>query len=141
MELFLQLSVDCASENICIKSNVLWEAADFYREILNVVLMTYAFLAERKSDKMRLYNFDNVKKNRRWLRDVLISDTSDSSSDDGNDDMITEQDLQDMLRLHLLRKKYQARYYTNPEVKEIVYFGCNILQTTASVLDFRLLWH
>jgi DNA helicase INO80 len=88
--------------------------------------MTYTLLAERKSDKMRLYNFDNVKKNRRWLRDVLISDTSDSSSDDGNDDQITEQDLQDMLRLHLLKKKYQARYYTNPEVKEIVYFGCNI---------------
>lgn len=97
-----------------------------YREILNIVLMTYTLLAERKSDKMRLYNFDNVKKNRRWLRDVLISDTSDSSSDDGNDDLITEQDLQDMLRLHLLRKKYQARYYTNPEVKEIVYFVCSI---------------
>lgn len=96
-----------------------------YTEILNIVLMTYALLAERKSDKMRLYNFDNVKKNRRWLRDVLISDTSDSSSDDGNDDLITEQDLQDMLRLHLLRKKYQARYYTNPEVREIVYSGCS----------------
>jgi DNA helicase INO80 len=80
------------------------------------------FLAERKSDKMRLYNFDNVKKNRRWLRDVLISDTSDSSTDDGNDEQITEQDLQEMLRLHLLRKKYQARYYTNPEVKETAYF-------------------
>jgi DNA helicase INO80 len=85
--------------------------------------MTYTLLAECRSDKMRLYNFDNVKKNRRWLRDVLISDTSDSSSDDGTDDLITEEDLQDMLRLHLLRKKYQARYYTNPEVKEILYFG------------------
>jgi DNA helicase INO80 len=85
--------------------------------------MTCVPLAERKSDKTRLYNFDNVKKNRRWLRDVLVSDTSDSSSDDGNDDLITEQDLQEMLRLHLLRKKYQVRYYTNPEVKENVYFG------------------
>ena len=65
---------------------------------------------------MRLYNFDNVKKNRRWLRDVLVSDT-DSSSDDGDDGPITEQDLHEMLRLHLHRKKYQARYYVNPEVR------------------------
>ena len=88
-------------------------------EIL-VVFIIQSVLAERKSDKMRLYNFDNVKKNRRWLRDILISDTSDSSSDDGNDELITEQDLQEMLRLHLLRKKYQARYYTNPEVRAVV---------------------
>jgi DNA helicase INO80 len=89
-------------------------------EVLFIVIIKSLFLAERKSDNMRLYNFDNVKKNRRWLRDVLISDTSDSSSDDGTDDLITEQDLQEMLRLHLLRKKYQARYYTNPEVNAVV---------------------
>ncbi|KDR11347.1 hypothetical protein L798_14889, partial [Zootermopsis nevadensis] len=82
---------------------------------------------ERKSDKMRLYNFDNVKKNRRWLRDVLVSDTSDSSSDEGNDKQITEQDFQEMLRLHLLRKKYQARYYTNPENCQYQYFGAGLL--------------
>lgn len=89
-------------------------------EILVLVIIKSVFLAERKSDKMRLYNFDSVKKNRRWLRDVLVSDTSDSSSDDGIDELITEQDLQEMLRLHLLRKKYQARYYTNPEVSAVL---------------------
>lgn len=99
----------------------LQETLDICIGILVIVINNSIFLAERKSDKMRLYNFDSVKKNRRWLRDVLISDTSDSSSDDGNDGLITEQDFQEMLRLHLLRKKYQARYYTNPEVKEMVY--------------------
>ena len=92
----------------------LQETLDICIGILVIVINNSIFLAERKSDKMRLYNFDSVKKNRRWLRDVLISDTSDSSSDDGNDGLITEQDFQEMLRLHLLRKKYQARYYTNP---------------------------
>ncbi|XP_069680112.1 chromatin-remodeling ATPase INO80 [Periplaneta americana] len=82
---------------------------------------------ERRSDKMRLYNFDNVKKNRRWLRDVLVSDTSDSSDDDRDDEPITEQDLQEMLRLHLLRKKYQARYYTNPENCQYQYYGAGLL--------------
>jgi DNA helicase INO80 len=99
----------------------LQETLDICIGILVIVISNSIFPAERKSDKMRLYNFDSVKKNRRWLRDVLISDTSDSSSDDGNDGLITEQDFQEMLRLHLLRKKYQARYYTNPEVKEMVY--------------------
>ena len=99
----------------------LQETLDICIGILVIVINNSIFLAERKSDKMRLYNFDSVKKNRRWLRDVLISDTSDSSSDDGNDGLITEQDFQEMLRIHLLRKKYQARYYTNPEVKEMVY--------------------
>lgn len=89
---------------------------------------------------MRLYNFDNVKKNRRWLRDVLISDTSDSSSDDGNDEQITEQDLQEMLRLHLLRKKYQARYYTNPEVKESVYFELQDLTNCLIFTEHKLVW-
>jgi len=105
-------------------------------EILVIVIIKSVSLAERKSDKMRLYNFDNVKKNRRWLRDVLVSDTSDSSSDDGNDELITEQDLQEMLRLHLLRKKYQARYYTNPEVKKKN--GLALVVTFLQTVDFVL---
>jgi DNA helicase INO80 len=95
-------------------------------EILVTIFINPIFLAERKSDKMRLYNFDDVKKDRRWLRDVLISDTSDSSSDDGNDELITEEDFQAMLRFHLLRKKYQARYYTNPEVQKCFIFNYSI---------------
>jgi DNA helicase INO80 len=111
------------------------------KEILDIVLINSVFFfSERKSDKMRLYNFDNVKKNRRWLRDVLISDTSDSSSDDGNDEQITEQDLQEMLRLHLLRKKYQARYYTNPEVKESVYFELQDLTNCLIFTEHKLVW-
>ncbi|KAJ9576387.1 hypothetical protein L9F63_006743, partial [Diploptera punctata] len=79
---------------------------------------------ERRSDKMRLYNFDNVKKNRRWLRDVLISDTDSSSDDDGP---ITNHDLHEMLRLHLYRKKYQNRYHTNPENCQYQYYGAGLL--------------
>ena len=67
---------------------------------------------------MRLYNFDNVKKERRWLKTILITDSSASSSDseEHDEDIVTEQDLQDMLKFHVLTKKYQQKYYNNPEV-------------------------
>ena len=58
----------------------------------------------------------NVGEERRWLQDILLSDRSDSSSESDSDSSITEEDFQDMLKFHMLRKKYQARFYQKPEV-------------------------
>jgi len=57
----------------------------------------------------------NVGEERRWLQDILLSDSSDSSGSD-TDSQITEEDFQDMLKFHILRKKYQGRFYQKPEV-------------------------
>ncbi|GLG99213.1 Putative DNA helicase Ino80 [Gryllus bimaculatus] len=82
---------------------------------------------ERRSDRIRLYNFSSVKKSRRWLRDVLISDTSDSSDSEGDDKPITEHDVQEMLRHHVLKKRLRSRYYTNSENSQYLYYGAGLL--------------
>lgn len=62
------------------------------------------------SDKSRLYNFEHIGKERSWLRDVLLSDTSSESEVNG------DETFQELLFLHKLRKKYQAKFYENPMV-------------------------
>ena len=58
----------------------------------------------------------NVGEERKWLQDVLLSDVTDSSPDSDSDASITEEDFQEMLKFHWIKKKYQARFYQNPEV-------------------------
>lgn len=60
----------------------------------------------------------SVGEERHWLQDILLSDSSDSSaSGSDTDNPITEEDFQEMLKYHILRKKYQARFYQKPEVR------------------------
>lgn len=60
----------------------------------------------------------SVGEERRWLQDILLSDSSDSSaSGSDTDGPITEEDFQEMLKFHILRKKYQGRFYQKPEVR------------------------
>lgn len=92
---------------------------------------------ERRSDKMRLFNFANVKSDRKWLCDVLISDTSDSS-DDNEDKPITEEYFQDMLRQHVQEKKYRKRVHTKPEVSQL---WCSCVNNFKSVfIIHKLEW-
>ncbi|XP_075227688.1 chromatin-remodeling ATPase INO80 isoform X2 [Lycorma delicatula] len=81
---------------------------------------------DRRSDRMRLYNFAHIGEDRAWLQNLLISDSSDSS-DDKDDEPISEEELQSMLRLHLYRKKYQNRFYSNPENRQYQYYGAGLL--------------
>lgn len=64
---------------------------------------------------MRLYNFAHVQSDRLWLQNILVSDSSDSG-DDSQDEPITEEYFQEMLKLHLYKKKYQQKFYSSPEV-------------------------
>ncbi|RZF37180.1 hypothetical protein LSTR_LSTR009705 [Laodelphax striatellus] len=79
-----------------------------------------------RSDRMRLYNFAQVNEDRAWLQDLLVSDSSDSS-EDKDDSPITEEDLQSMLKMHLYKKKYQNKFYTNPENRQYQYYGAGLL--------------
>jgi len=75
---------------------------------------------------MRLYNMSNVGDERRWLQDILLSDSSDSSaSSSDTESQVTEEDFQEMLKFHILRKKYQGRFYQKPEVRRI---KCDIVK-------------
>lgn len=61
----------------------------------------------------------NVGEERVWLQDILLSDGSDTSSDSDSDNSITEEDFQEMLKFHMLKKKYQARFYQKPDVSAL----------------------
>lgn len=74
---------------------------------------------EARLNKFRLYNLSSVGEERHWLQDILLSDSSDSSASGSDSDEVTEEDFQDMLKYHILRKKYQGRFYQKPEVKQL----------------------
>lgn len=79
---------------------------------------------ERKADKNRLYNFSKVKKSRKWLKTILLSD---SSSDEEEEPQITEAELQNMLRLHKYQRKHQMQFYQDPELRQYQYYGTGLL--------------
>ncbi|XP_046478715.1 chromatin-remodeling ATPase INO80 isoform X1 [Neodiprion pinetum] len=85
---------------------------------------------DERIDKLRLYNMSSVGEERRWLQDILLSDSSDSSvSESDTDGPITEEDFQDMLKFHILRKKYQGRFYQKPENIQYQYYGAGLLSS------------
>ncbi|CAD6202019.1 GSCOCG00002904001-RA-CDS [Cotesia congregata] len=88
---------------------------------------------EERMNKLRLYNMSKIGDERRWLQDILLSESdtesvsvSESSDTDGP---ITEQDFQDMLKFHILRKKYQGRFYQKPENIQYQYYGAGLLSS------------
>ncbi|XP_058795965.1 chromatin-remodeling ATPase INO80 isoform X2 [Phymastichus coffea] len=93
---------------------------------------------EKKNNKLRVYNMSNVGEERQWLRDILVSDASDSSSSESDsDNSITEEDFQDMLKAHLLKKKYQARFYQKPENIQYQYYGAGLLSNHDRFLEHQ----
>lgn len=86
-------------------------------QLVYVTLTQCIKFIDERIDKLRLYNMSSVGEERRWLQDILLSDSSDSSvSESDTEGPITEDDFQDMLKFHILRKKYQGRFYQKPEV-------------------------
>lgn len=79
---------------------------------------------ERKSDKHRLYNFSQVAGEREWLRDVLLSDSEDSAEEEN---WTVDQHIKEMLYHHQLRRKYQKKYYSNPDNLQYQYYGAGLL--------------
>ncbi|KAK6636981.1 hypothetical protein RUM43_010648 [Polyplax serrata] len=80
---------------------------------------------ERRSDKMRLFNFTNIQSDRKWLRDVLISDTSGSSDDE--DKSITDEYFQEMLKQHVQEKKFRKQVHLKSNYHQYQYYGTGLL--------------
>ncbi|XP_052275442.1 chromatin-remodeling ATPase INO80-like [Dreissena polymorpha] len=90
-------------------------------KLLNGITITKA---ERKADKNRLYNFGKVKKSRKWLKTILLSD---SSSDSDSEAEITEEELHNMLRLHKYQRTNQMTFYQEPELHQFQYYSTGLL--------------
>lgn len=91
----------------------------------------FIIFLEARINKLRLYNMSSVGEERRWLQDILLSDSSDSSaSGSDTDSQITEEDFQEMLKFHILRKKYQGRFYQKPEVRTMMVSNANMFNSS-----------
>ncbi|XP_077863230.1 chromatin-remodeling ATPase INO80 [Saccoglossus kowalevskii] len=83
--------------------------------------------AERKADKKKLYNLGRVKKNRRWLKNILLSDSSDSDGDDNDDKPLSKDELHEMLKLHKYKRKCQTEIYGDRELQQYMYYSSGLL--------------
>ncbi|XP_074643398.1 chromatin-remodeling ATPase INO80-like [Tubulanus polymorphus] len=88
--------------------------------------------AERKSDQMRLYNFTRVKKSRRWLKNILLSD---SSSEEDNVELVPDSQgkmddsyLRSLLKMHKVQRQTQSDFYKNRhENSQYQYYSTGLL--------------
>uniref|UniRef100_A0A087Y650 Chromatin-remodeling ATPase INO80 n=1 Tax=Poecilia formosa TaxID=48698 RepID=A0A087Y650_POEFO len=87
--------------------------------------------ADQKADKTNLYNFSKLKKNRKWLKNILLSDDttdSDAESDDANFSLSREE-LHDMLRLHRYNRQHQSKFYSDRELCQYQYYSTGLLSS------------
>ncbi|XP_076167632.1 chromatin-remodeling ATPase INO80 [Ptiloglossa arizonensis] len=129
-----ELFQDPASEDDKSVSSESSEGSDNYLD--NVLIRK----EEERINKLRLYNMSGVGEERRWLQDILLSDSSDSSaSGSDTDSPITEEDFQEMLKFHILRKKYQGRFYQKPENIQYQYYSAGLLSNYDRFLEHQKL--
>ncbi|XP_031721859.1 chromatin-remodeling ATPase INO80 isoform X2 [Anarrhichthys ocellatus] len=86
---------------------------------------------DQKADKTNLYNFSKLKKNRKWLKSILLSDdTTDSDTDsDDSDFSLSREELHDMLRLHRYTRQHQSKFHSDRELHQYQYYSTGLLST------------
>ncbi|KAM4521959.1 chromatin-remodeling ATPase INO80 isoform 1-T2 [Odontesthes bonariensis] len=86
---------------------------------------------DQKADKTSLYNFSKLKKNRKWLKNILLSDdTTDSDTDsDDADFSLSREELHNMLRLHRYTRQHQSKFYSDRELYQYQYYSTGLLST------------
>ncbi|XP_078262225.1 chromatin-remodeling ATPase INO80 isoform X1 [Rhinoraja longicauda] len=95
--------------------------------------------AELKVEKGSLYNFSKLKKSRKWLKNILLSnETSDSNTDDDDPEgefTLSKEELHDMLRLHKYKKLHQSRVHNVRELQQYQYYSTGLLSTHDSFYE------
>uniref|UniRef100_A0A671YHP3 Chromatin-remodeling ATPase INO80 n=1 Tax=Sparus aurata TaxID=8175 RepID=A0A671YHP3_SPAAU len=88
-------------------------------------------LQDQKADKTSFYNFSKLKKNRKWLKSILLSDdTTDSDTDsDDSDFSLSREELHDMLRLHRFTRQHQSKFHSDRELHQYQYYSTGLLST------------
>ncbi|KAM8921699.1 chromatin-remodeling ATPase INO80 [Pelodytes ibericus] len=86
---------------------------------------------EPKSERGSLYNFSKLKKSRKWLKNILLSEdsTDTDSSDDEEEYSLSKEELHDMLRLHKYKKMHQSKYHKDKELQQYQYYSAGLLST------------
>ncbi|XP_054155002.1 chromatin-remodeling ATPase INO80-like [Oppia nitens] len=80
---------------------------------------------QSKAVKTRIYNLSKVKKNKKWLKNILLDKTDDDSSDnlDIESDLKDDDCIREMLRFHRLDKKVrkECSLQTDPQQQLMQY--------------------
>ncbi|XP_075048643.1 chromatin-remodeling ATPase INO80 [Mixophyes fleayi] len=88
---------------------------------------------EPKSERGCLYNFSKLKKSRKWLKSILLSEDSsdsDSMSDEEEDEYcLSKDELYGMLRMHKYKKFHQSKYHKDKELQQYQYYSAGLLST------------
>ncbi|RVE56183.1 hypothetical protein OJAV_G00233440 [Oryzias javanicus] len=94
-------------------------------KILNGVLQG------QRADKTNLYNFSKMKKNRKWLKSILLTDDTTDSDTDSEDAsfILSREELHDMLRLHRFMRQHQSKFYSERELYQYQYYSTGLLAT------------
>ncbi|XP_061785024.1 chromatin-remodeling ATPase INO80 isoform X1 [Nerophis lumbriciformis] len=86
-------------------------------------------LLQTHEQKTNYYNFSKMKKNRKWLKSILLTDNtteSDTDSDD-SDFSLSREELHDMLRLHRYTRQHQSKFHTDPELQQYQFYSTGLL--------------
>lgn len=84
------------------------------------ILIVFSFYADRQNDKLQIYNLSQIGPDRKWLQDVLLSDTETEEEVSDGDEHIRE-----MLREHVKEKKIRAKYYKAASVRYFFFLLSN----------------
>ncbi|XP_029454455.1 chromatin-remodeling ATPase INO80 isoform X1 [Rhinatrema bivittatum] len=90
---------------------------------------------EPKFEKGSLYNFSKLRKSRKWLKSILLSedssDTDSLSDEDGDEEefSLSKDELHNMLRLHKYKKLHQSKYIKDKELQQYQYYSAGLLST------------
>ncbi|XP_063803421.1 chromatin-remodeling ATPase INO80 [Pseudophryne corroboree] len=87
---------------------------------------------EPKTERGCLYNFSKLKKSRKWLKSILLSEEtsdSDSISDEEDDYSLSKEELYGMLRMHKYKKLHQSKYHKDKELQQYQYYSAGLLST------------
>ncbi|KAF3849703.1 hypothetical protein F7725_019422 [Dissostichus mawsoni] len=124
------LSLDPPTQHtaLTVKSEPCEEEDGLEEKPLNGVLLQGK---DQKADNASLYNFSKLKKNRKWLKTILLSDdTTDSDTDsDDSDFSLSRDELQDMLRLHRFTRQHQSKFHSDRELHQYQYYSTGLLST------------
>lgn len=92
---------------------------------------------ERQSDRLRLYNFSSVGEEREWLRDVLLSSGSETSSDDDSPNS-KEMRIRRLLKERKYHNRYAKKYYKDQGNSRYMYYGAGLLSTVDRYPERRI---
>uniref|UniRef100_A0A8C7MCX7 Chromatin-remodeling ATPase INO80 n=1 Tax=Oncorhynchus kisutch TaxID=8019 RepID=A0A8C7MCX7_ONCKI len=87
------------------------------------------FSTEHKEDKASLYNFSKLKKSRKWLKSILLSDDTSESDTEDSDFSLSREELQDMLRLHQFTREHQNKFHNDRELQQYQYYSTGLLSS------------